>query len=92
MGVHHSVIDRLIQRLQETVNVDERPRSGRLHVSMLPDSNVTITVGIFVIGNESISHAIVFLTVDGRVRVWKHGNTTSHMSSIGFISGDMTGN
>jgi hypothetical protein len=45
MGVHHSVIDRLIQRLQETVNVDERPRSGRLHVSMLPDSNVTITVG-----------------------------------------------
>ena len=28
MGVHYSVIDRLMQRLQVTGMVDERPRSG----------------------------------------------------------------
>ena len=30
MGVHHSVIDRLMQRMQATRMVDEGPRSGRL--------------------------------------------------------------
>ena len=29
MGVHHSVIDCLMQRLQATGMVDEHPRSGR---------------------------------------------------------------
>ena len=29
MGIHHSVIDRLMQRLQATVMVDERPRFDR---------------------------------------------------------------
>jgi len=29
MGVHHSVIDRLMQRVQATRMVDERPQYGR---------------------------------------------------------------
>ena len=62
IGVHHSVIDRLMQHLQATEMVDERPRSGRTRKTT-PRENCHCVIGgldrRFVIGNESISQTKV---------------------------------
>jgi hypothetical protein len=90
IGVHHSVIDRLMQHLQATAMVDERPRSGKTRKTT-PCENCHCVIGgldrRFVIGNKSIGQTKVEIYCNPWIAV----SESDGLYTLNFMTGTVGG-